>query len=117
MAARLLDALEATGNIVYEMMAEELARHAVRTMWDERGGGFFDRAARCGGGVGLLRGGSSRSPPTARRPRAAQRLAATAEQRDFASWPTRTLAAIGPRAAGAGTAGRPLPARRRAAGQ
>ena len=31
-----LDAFEATGNIVYEMMAEELAHHAIRAMWDER---------------------------------------------------------------------------------
>ena len=30
-----------TGNIVYEMMAEELAHHAIRLMWDERDGGFL----------------------------------------------------------------------------
>ena len=34
MASASLDAFEATGNIVYEMMAEELAHYAVRTMWD-----------------------------------------------------------------------------------
>ena len=39
-----LDAYDATGNIVYEMMAQELAHYAVRTMWDERDGGFFDRS-------------------------------------------------------------------------
>ena len=44
MASASLDAFEASGNIVYEMMAEELAHYAVRTMWDETGGGFFDRA-------------------------------------------------------------------------
>ena len=44
MAAASLDAFDATGNIVYEMMAEELAHYAMRTMWDERDGGFFDRA-------------------------------------------------------------------------
>jgi len=45
MAAANLDAWESTGNIVYRMMAEELAHYALRTMWDETGGGFFDRAA------------------------------------------------------------------------
>ena len=43
MASAQLDAYEATGNVVYEMMAQELAHYAVRTMWDEAGGGFFDR--------------------------------------------------------------------------
>ncbi len=43
MASASLDAYEATGNIVYEMMAEELVRYASRTMWDAEGGGFFDR--------------------------------------------------------------------------
>ena len=37
MAAAQLDAFEATGNVVYEMMAEELALHATRTMWDGDG--------------------------------------------------------------------------------
>ena len=45
MAAACLDAYDATGNIVYEMMAEELAHYAMRTMWDDERGGFFDRAA------------------------------------------------------------------------
>jgi uncharacterized protein len=38
-----LDVHEATGNIVYEMMAEELALYAERSMWDAACGGFFDR--------------------------------------------------------------------------
>ncbi len=42
-ARACLDAHEATGNVVYEMMAEELARHAMRTMWDEECGAFVDR--------------------------------------------------------------------------
>ena len=46
MASACLDAFEVTGNVVYEMMAEELGHYAVRTMWDEAGGGFFDRAPR-----------------------------------------------------------------------
>ena len=44
MATALLDAWEATGNIVYRMMAEELMHFALRTMWDAERGGFFDRA-------------------------------------------------------------------------
>ena len=43
MAAACLDAFEITDNVVYEMMAEELGHYAIRTMWDEAGGGFFDR--------------------------------------------------------------------------
>lgn len=45
MAAANLDAWEATGNVVYRMMAEELAHYALRTMWDAEHGGLFDRAA------------------------------------------------------------------------
>lgn len=45
MAAANLDAWDATGNVVYRMMAEELAHYALRTMWDGDGGGCFDRAA------------------------------------------------------------------------
>lgn len=44
MAAAQLDAYAATGNIVYQMMAQELVHYAVRVMWDEAGGGFFDRS-------------------------------------------------------------------------
>ena len=56
MASASLDVFEVTGNIVYEMMAEELAHYAVRTMWDEAGGGFFDRAEEAPpAAVGLMR--------------------------------------------------------------
>ena len=44
MATATLDAWESTGNVVYRMMAEELMHFAIRTMWDEEGRGFFDRA-------------------------------------------------------------------------
>ena len=44
MSSATLDAWEATGNIVYRMMAEELMHYALRTMWDAQNGGFFDRA-------------------------------------------------------------------------
>ncbi len=39
----LLDFDEATGNETYGMLAEELMRTAVRTLWDPVGGGFVDR--------------------------------------------------------------------------
>ena len=56
MASAHLDAHEATGNIVYEMMAQELVHYALRTMWDERDGGFFDRSVpEAADRIGLLR--------------------------------------------------------------
>jgi uncharacterized protein len=54
MATAQLDAFEATANIVYEMLAEELALHAVQHLWDETAGGFFDRTLEPDD-VGLLR--------------------------------------------------------------
>jgi uncharacterized protein len=55
-AAACLDAHETTGNVVYEMMAEELARHAMRTMWDAGRGAFVDRAAPdAHDAIGLMR--------------------------------------------------------------
>lgn len=44
MVSACLDVFDVTGNVVYQMMAEELAHYAVRTMWDQSRGGFFDRA-------------------------------------------------------------------------
>ena len=44
MAHATLDAWEESGNVVYRMMAEELAHFVIRTMWDDRSAGFFDRA-------------------------------------------------------------------------
>ena len=48
MAAACLDVFDVTDNVVYEMMAEELGHYAMRTMFDEAGGGFFDRARERG---------------------------------------------------------------------
>lgn len=55
MATATLDAWDSTGNIVYRMMAEELMHFAIRTMWDEDGGGFFDRVDEAGTGEDLPR--------------------------------------------------------------
>ena len=97
MASASLDVFEVTGNIVYEMMAEELAHYAVRTMWDETGGGFFDRAAEDPEtAVGLMR---SRLKPFAMNcdlTHTLRRLAAASGEHVFASLADRALAAMAP---------------------
>ena len=50
----LLDAHDVSALEPYKMMAEELAHVAVRELWDDAGGGFFDRAAN-ESDIGLLR--------------------------------------------------------------
>jgi uncharacterized protein YyaL (SSP411 family) len=102
MAMANLDAFDATANVVYRMMAEELAIHAARTMWDEEGGGFFDHAPDAGGEVGLL---SERLKPFTGNCAAARmlrRLAGTTGKETFAELAEKTLAAISGRAAAQG---------------
>jgi uncharacterized protein YyaL (SSP411 family) len=55
MAAANIDAFEATGNLAYGMMAEELCAYAVRLMWDGHAGGFFDAVDYGETAVGLMR--------------------------------------------------------------
>jgi uncharacterized protein YyaL (SSP411 family) len=55
MVAANLDAHEATGNVVYEMMAEELGSYTIRVMVDDEHGGFFDRVDDRDSAVGLLK--------------------------------------------------------------
>ena len=45
---------EATANPTFSMLAEELMRTALRTLWDPSGGGFFDRMPGDADEVGLL---------------------------------------------------------------
>jgi uncharacterized protein YyaL (SSP411 family) len=54
MVAANLDAFDAGGNVVHEMMAEELAWYAIRTMWDDGLAAFADRAGD-EPAVGLMR--------------------------------------------------------------
>ncbi|CAN5793978.1 DUF255 domain-containing protein [soil metagenome] len=54
MIAAHLDAWDRTGNVVYQMMAEELARFIERTLRDEARGGFLDRAGGNEDEIGLL---------------------------------------------------------------
>jgi uncharacterized protein YyaL (SSP411 family) len=99
MAAANLDAYEATGNIVYEMMAEELAHFAIRTMWDDARGGFFDRACTGDGAeIGLLRRRLKPFVANCDAARMLRRLAAASGTRDYAERAERTLAAIAPAA-------------------
>lgn len=95
MARACLDAHGVTGNVVYEMMAEELMHFALRTMWNEERGGFFDRAAG-GDDIGLMR---TRLVPFAANCEAAhvlRALAAASGDNDFRSAADLTLAAIAP---------------------
>lgn len=101
MAAANLDAFDATGNVVYEMMAEELAHYVIRTMWDERDGGFFDRAAG-DDEIGLLR---LRLKPFVLNCDAAQtlrRVAVTSGDHELARVADATLTAMAPAAAAQG---------------
>ncbi len=50
----LLDLHDATGNPTWSMMAEELMRTALRTLWDDNAGGFFDRPREGADAIGLL---------------------------------------------------------------
>jgi uncharacterized protein len=49
-----LDAWDRTGNIVYSMLAEELARYVERVMHDPSATGFLDRAPGMDDDIGLL---------------------------------------------------------------
>jgi uncharacterized protein YyaL (SSP411 family) len=97
-AAANLDAFEATGNIVYRMMAEELALYAVRTLWDDSEGGFVDRARDERADVGLLR---EAFKPFAGNCAAAGmlfRLGRASDTHEYATYARRTLSAMAGRA-------------------
>jgi uncharacterized protein YyaL (SSP411 family) len=103
MATACLDAYDATGNIVYEMMAEELAHYSLRTMWDDDRGGFFDRAVPdAHDAVGLMR---RRLKPYETNCEAAvmlRRLSGTSGDDEFGLKSDATLTAIAPIAAAQG---------------
>lgn len=101
MAAACLDVFDLTGNIVYEMMAEELVHYAARLMWDDGAGGFFDRAPDDGDPPGVMR----RLKPFAvncEASRMLRRLAAASGEREFGVLADRTLASMAPLAAAHG---------------
>ena len=105
MAAACLDAFEVTGNIVYEMMAEELAHYAIRVMWDERDGGFLDRAPEAAEDepeIGLMRVPLKPFALNCDASRTLRRLALSSGDQEFAQIADRTVAAMAPLAAGQG---------------
>jgi len=99
MASAALDAHDLTGNVVYEMMAEELTHYAVRVMWDEKAGGFFDRAgdeAAWDPAIGLMRRRLKPFTANCDAVRMLRRLAAASGEHDFGAVADRTLAAMAP---------------------
>jgi len=94
-ATACLDAYDASGDITYEMMAEELARYAVRTMWDDERGGFFDRTVGDeDGGIGLMGRRLKPFDVNCQAAVALGRLAATSGEHDFMTMAQSTLAAM-----------------------
>ena len=99
MASAQLDAFEVTGNVVYEMMAEELAHYAAREMWDEEAGGFFDRAAGDGcEAVGLMRLRLKPFVTNCEAARMLKRLAGASGDAEFGRLAAETLTALAPQA-------------------
>jgi uncharacterized protein len=97
MATAQLDAHEATGNIVYQMMAQELAHYALQAMWDEHDGGFFDRSPVADDErVGLMRQRLKPFVANCQAARLLKRLAGATGDRTFADRAAATLAAMAP---------------------
>jgi uncharacterized protein YyaL (SSP411 family) len=101
MATANLDAFDVTGDIVYEMMAEELARQAVIACRDERGGGFFDRAVG-DEDIGLLRQPLKPFVANCEAARMLRRLALVTGDNEFAGLADETLRAVAAQAAAQG---------------
>ena len=101
MASAHLDAYEATGDIVYEMMAEELARQAIIACRDEFGGGFFDRAPAAHD-IGLLRHPLKPFVANCEAARMLRRLAGVSGDTAFAGMAEETLRAVAGQAAAQG---------------
>ena len=97
MVSAQLDAYEATGNVVYEMMAQELAHYALRMMWDEAAGGFFDRAeADESERVGLMAERLKPFVANCDAARALRRLARATGEREFERYADLSLRTVLP---------------------
>lgn len=101
MGTALLDAYDLTGDIVYEMMAKEVAHQAVIACRDERGGGFFDRAMGPHD-IGLLRRPLKPMVANCEAARMLRRLALTSNDADFAALADEALRAAAAQAASQG---------------
>jgi len=98
-----LDLFDLTGNVVYEMMAEELAHYAMRVMWDDERGGFFDRARDDEeSSIGLLNQPLKPFVTNCDASRTLRRLAAASGESEFARAAGRTLEAMAPVASNQG---------------
>jgi uncharacterized protein YyaL (SSP411 family) len=100
-AGALLDAFDATGDMPYAMMAEELARQAAVTCRDPNGGGFFDRGAG-ERDVGLLRRRVKTYTGNCEAARVLGRLASTSGDSEIAALAAEALEAAAPQAAAQG---------------
>jgi uncharacterized protein YyaL (SSP411 family) len=98
MAGAHLDAYDATGNIVYEMMAEELVHYAAGSLWDSRAGGFFDRAGDGDADVGLLRRPLKPFVGNCEAARVLTRLSKASGDSEFARLASATIQAMAPMA-------------------
>jgi hypothetical protein len=95
-ATALLDAFDACGREPYLMLAQELVHYCRRWMWDEAGGGFFDRTPEPDRDIGLLR---DRLKPAATNAEAARlliRLATATGDRELVRLAGLTLEALAP---------------------
>ena len=101
MGTALLDAFDLTGDIVYEMMAEEVARQAVIACRDEAGGGFFDRAPTPHD-VGLLRHPLKPLVANSEAARMLRRLAVVSGDAGFATLADEALRAVAAQAVSEG---------------
>jgi uncharacterized protein len=102
MADAQLDAFEATGNVVYRMLAEELVLHALRTLWDESDGGFFDRTADPETDVGLMQDRRKPFAANCAAARLLRRVAQLCGRGTLAGTADRALAAVHSNAPDAG---------------
>jgi uncharacterized protein len=103
MAEACLDAHEATGQLPYLMMAEELMHFAVRVLWDEARGAFADRVPDADGPpIGLL--GTPVHPFVVNCAAAGvlRRLARASGTHEFSAYADRVLTSMAPVAAAQG---------------
>ena len=99
MADASLDLFDLTGNVVYEMMAEELGHYAMRAMWDDAVGGFFDRARDDEeSSIGLLNQPLKPFVTNCDASRTLRRLAAASGELTFGRAADHTLEAMAPAA-------------------
>jgi uncharacterized protein YyaL (SSP411 family) len=91
-ASALIDLDEATANDTYGMLAEELMRAALRTLWDDTRGGFRDRPLETPDAIGLLADPVFPLALNCLAARVLVRLAERTGQADFEQFARATLA-------------------------